>query len=321
LLYLRIRRKRYYFNTSTLSFVEVSRSKRTKLLRGLLTFVAINLVAVVFLLLLYSFFDSPEVTIQKLRAKKYYTRYAYLTHKVDSLTSSLHSSHYTNDQIYRNILEMDSLPFSIRSAGTGGHDPYASPMKSLSDQFFSNLMKKIENLKMQINIQDESYEEIMIAALEKTNELRHIPGIPPVNCTDHVWISSYFGTRKDPFSFIHRVHHGVDFCGPKNTEIFATADGIVTLVEHSRKGYGNEIVVDHGFGHCTRYAHLNSIMIQEGQIVKRGQLIGLMGNTGRSTGTHLHYEVWYLNQPVNPLYFFADDLTPEEFEQLAKNTK
>ena len=213
---------------------------------------------------------------------------------------------------------MDSLPFSIRSAGIGGYDPYASPMKSFPSQFFNSLMKKIENLHKQLSIQEESYDEIMMAALDKTNRLRHFPGIPPLKCTDHIWISSYFGIREDPFSFFKKVHLGIDFCGPKNTEIYATADGIVTFVKHSRKGYGNEIVVDHGFGHCTRYAHLNSILVENGQKVERGEIIGLMGNTGRSTGTHLHYEVWYLNQPINPLYFFSDDLTPEEFEQLAK---
>ena len=254
-----------------------------------------------------------------MRAKKYYSRYAFLTQKIDSLTGSLKANHYTNDQIYRNILELDSLSFSIRYAGTGGYDPYGSTMKSFPNQFFSNLMQKIENLKKQISIQEDSYDEIMIAALDKTNKLKHYPGIPPVNITAPVWISSYFGTREDPFSFFRKVHLGVDFCGPKNTEIFVTADGIVTLIKHSRKGYGNEIVVDHGFGHSTRYAHLNSILVEEEQKVERGELIGLMGNTGRSTGTHLHYEVWYENQPVNPLYFFADDLTPEEFEKLAKN--
>lgn len=313
-----IRKKRYYFSTSTLSFIEVKGSKGIKILRGLITFLVINSVAFIFLLVLYSFIDSPEVSLQKLRAKKYYTKYGYLANKVDSLTGSLKSTHYVNDQIYRNILEMDSIPYSVRSAGTGGYDPYASPMKSYSSQFYSNLMKKIENLKKQISIQDESYEEILHASLEKNVRLSHYPGIPPVKIDNQVWISSYFGTRKDPFTLFHKVHLGVDFCGSKNTEIYVTADGIVTLVKQSRKGYGNEIVVDHGFDHCTRYAHLNSILVQEGQKVERGQLIGLMGNTGRSTGTHLHYEVWFQKQSIDPMLFFADDLTPEEFEQLAK---
>ena len=290
------------------------------MLKGLLTFLEINFLAFIFLVLLYSFIDSPEVSIQKIRTQKYYSKYTNLTVKVDSITQNLHSNHYKDDQIYRNILEMDSLPFNVRSAGTGGYDPYASPMKSFSNQFFDNLMMKIENLKMQVDIQEDSYDEILTAALKKTDELKHFPGIPPVNYTDHIWISSYFGTREDPFLFIHRVHKGVDFCGPKNTEIYVTADGIVTLTKHSRKGYGNEIVVDHGFGHCTRYAHLNKILVEEGEKVERGQLIGLMGNTGRSTGTHLHYEVWFNKQPVNPLYFFADDLTNEEFEKLVKRT-
>jgi murein DD-endopeptidase MepM/ murein hydrolase activator NlpD len=235
---------------------------------------------------------------------------------VDSLSEILQDQFFTADQNYRYILELDSLPTNIRYAGTGGTDPYASSPRSYYNKNYAELNHKITNLKDKIVIQDESYEEIMKAALDKKKQLAHFPGITPVKSDTYVWISSFFGTRNDPFTFQHRTHLGLDFVAPFNTKVYATANGTVTLVKHSRRGYGNEIVIDHGFGYKTRYAHLNKTLIQEGQEVERGELIGLMGNTGRSTGTHLHYEVHLYNNPVNPLYFFADDLGPEEFEQL-----
>ncbi|MBA7531935.1 hypothetical protein ES705_24161 [subsurface metagenome] len=228
----------------------------------------------------------------------------------------LKNFHFTNDKIYRGILELDSLPDNIRIAGTGGYDPYAAPPESFSSKVFSSLITKINILQNQISVQNESYDEILNIARERNTKLEHYPAITPVNCTKYIWISSYYGSRNDPFTFHLKSHQGIDFVGPRNTEIFSTACGSVTLVKHSRRGYGNEVVIDHGFGYSTRYAHLNKILVEEGQKVERGELIGLMGNTGRSTGTHLHYEVRMNNRPINPIYYFADDMTPEEFEKL-----
>jgi murein DD-endopeptidase MepM/ murein hydrolase activator NlpD len=314
------KRKKYQFNTETLSFVEVKKSAGRKILHGLAFLVYINLFAFLFLLALYAFVDSPEARIQKHRIQKFTQKYSSLAFKVDSISGKLEKGNYVNDQLYRNILEMDSLPKSIRTAGTGGYDPYSVPMNNYSNHMFSSLMVKIENLRRQVRIQDESYEEIFIAALDKNKRLDHCPGITPVRCSDDIWISSYFGSRDDPFTSNRKMHMGVDFVGPKNSNIYSTANGIVTLTEYSRRGYGNEVIIDHGFGYCTRYAHLNKVLVNVGQQIERGQLIGLMGNTGRSTGTHLHYEVWFWNNPINPMYYFADDLAPEEFDQLAKTT-
>ena len=313
-------KKRYKFNTETLSFVEVKRSTGKKFLKGFASFIIVNIAAILILIALYSFIDSPEARLQKVRIDRYNVRYELLSLRVDSLASTLKSENRANDQIYRYILELDSISENIRSAGTGGHDPYAGPMNMYANKVFSGLMTQIENLKLQIGIQEESYEEIMNTALDRNKKLQHFPGIPPINLTDRIWISSYFGSRDDPFTSHQRWHKGVDFVGPRNTEIYATANGIVTLAKQSRKGYGNEIVIDHLFGHCTRYAHLSKILVTEGQKIQRGQLIGYMGNTGRSTGVHLHYEVQYLGRPLNPIFFFADDLSPAEFEQLAKKT-
>lgn len=277
-----------------------------------------NILALLILVVIYSTIDSPEAVIQKIRIDKLSNKYLSLSNRVDSITSVMHEVHFIDDQNYRNILELDSLSTNIRMAGSGGSDPYASLPQSYSNKFFSELMLKIENLKNQIEIQESSYEELIEVALNKNDQIEHYPAIPPVKLDKYIWLSSYYGIRQDPFTLRRKSHTGLDFVGPRNTKIHSTAKGIVTLAKHSRRGYGNEIVIDHGYGYSTRYAHLNEILVTEGQKVERGELIGLMGNTGRSTGTHLHYEVRFMKRPINPLYFFSDDLKPEEFEQLTK---
>jgi murein DD-endopeptidase MepM/ murein hydrolase activator NlpD len=313
--------KRYKYNSTTLNYVELKNSPGRKVLLALVAFLYINILALFLLGIFYSSTDSPEALIQKARINKLSSRYQLLFSRVDSLSAMLQQIHFVDDQKYRNILELDSLSTNIRMAGTGGSDPYASLPQSYSSKFFSDLMLKIENLKNQIEIQESSYDDLLNAALEKNKKLAHYPAIPPVKLDKFIWLSSYFGVREDPFTFRNKSHMGMDFVGPRNTNIFSTANGIVTLVKHSRRGYGNEVVIDHGYGYSTRYAHLNKILVAEGQQVERGELIGLMGNTGRSTGTHLHYEVRFMRRPVNPLYFFSDDLKPEEFEQLTKATE
>jgi len=284
----------------------------------LVTFVYLNILSMLILGIIYTSIDSPESHIQKARIKKLSNKYELLSLRVDSLTMLLQNVHFSDDQRYRNILELDSLSKNIRMAGTGGSNPYATASNGYATQFFSELMQKIDNLKKQIEIQETSYTELMEAALEKNKKIEHYPAITPLKLDKYIWLSSYYGVRVDPFTLRRKSHMGIDFVGPRNTKIFSTAKGIVTLAKHSRRGYGNEIVIDHGYGFSTRYGHLNKILVTEGQKIERGELIGFMGNTGRSTGTHLHYEVRLQNRPVNPLYFFSDDLTPEEFEQLTK---
>lgn len=308
--------KRYKYNSETLKFEEVKSTPWKKMIRLLGHFAYLNFLALTILAVIYSFIDSPEVLIQKARIEKHNEKYLLLAEKVDSLSQVLQQQHFLADQSYRNILELDSLPQNIRFAGTGGANPYAEQQIGIAGRVYSDLMVKIKNLNDQVRIQDESYNEILKVAIEKNRKLAHFPGITPIKLDRYIWISSYFGARSDPFTHHRRAHLGIDFVGPRNTNIYATAKGTVTLVKHSRRGYGNEIVIDHGYGYSTRYAHLNKILVEEGQKVTRGEMIGLMGNTGRSTGTHLHYEVRLHNRPVNPIYFFADDLKPEEFEQL-----
>lgn len=263
---------------------------------------------------------SPKELFYKKKISKYRIRYAELSNQLDSLQESLHTHHFKRDKVYREILEMDSLPAPVRYAGMGGSDPYDDYLGTLDKEFIASISQRIEAIKNQVKVQRSSYEEINKRTIQLNIDREYTPAIMPVKPNKYIWISSYYGSRSDPFTFRPRKHNGIDFVGPINTEIYSTATGTVTFVKTSRRGYGNEVVISHELGYSTRYAHLNKIMIQKGQQVRRGQVIGLMGNTGRSTGTHLHYEVRLNNRPVDPIYYYSDDLTAKEYELITKRT-
>jgi len=169
-----------------------------------------------------------------------------------------------------------------------------------------------------LKIQSGSYKVVYEKAREHATGLSHIPAIQPISRNDLVMVSSNFGMRSDPFLELPGVHCGLDFVAPTGTDVFATGDGNVTFLQFSRTGYGNEIVIDHAFGFGSRYAHLDQILVSEGQKVRRGQMIGKVGRSGRATGPHLHYEVLYEGKPVNPAFYFDSSLTEEEYEQILK---
>ena len=312
-------KKRYKFDTDSLTYIEVKTPFTSKIKKILLTSVGLSVFALIFIFMINAFFSSPEFNNQSMRINKQVGRYQSITKQVDSLSKILEHKHFASDKVYREILEMDSLSENIRFAGTGGYVPNENASYIFNDKIYSNLVLKINNLKSQIKVQDESYNEIYKEALNRNRKLECFPGIAPLNLNNSISITSYFGSRDDPFTFNISHHPGVDLAGQLNTKVYATAKGTVTFAEQSRTGYGNEILIDHGFGYTTRYAHLNKILVERGQKIKRGQLIGLMGSTGRSTGTHLHYEVRFYEKPINPLYFFVDNLPSDEFEKITTN--
>jgi len=313
------RKKKYKFDTGSLTFIEVTAPLRKQMRNILLYFLTLSVAALILIFMVKFLLNSPVLSNQTSKIRNEVEKYQFLAKKVDRLTRFLKQNHYNQDKVYREILEMDTLPENIRTAGTGGYSPYENSSYTYSDEVYSGLMMKFDNLKSQIKIQDESYDKILFQAINRNKMLECFPGIPPLDPASVLYISSLFGSRDDPFTFELGQHPGIDFAGEINTKVYATAKGTVALAESSFTGYGNEIIIDHGFGYKTRYGHLNKILVEKGQKIKRGQLIGLMGNTGRSTGTHLHYEVRFYDKPVNPAYFYSDNLSQDEFKKLAKN--
>jgi murein DD-endopeptidase MepM/ murein hydrolase activator NlpD len=312
------RKKRYKFDTGTLTFIEVKTPFGKNLKNLFLYFLSISAFAFLIVFVAKAILNSSKLNTQAINLRNEVQKYEGLSKQADRLAEILKTNHYNQDKVYREILEMDSLPEDIRTAGTGGYSPYENVSFTYSDEVFTGLMMKFDKIKSQIKIQDESYDKILFQALNRNKKLDCYPGIPPLDPRNLISISSHFGSRDDPFTFKISQHPGIDFTGELNTKVYATAKGTVELAESSFTGYGNEIIIDHGFGYKTRFGHLNKILVQKGQKIKRGQLIGLMGNTGRSTGTHLHYEVRFYDKPVNPVYFYSDNISTEEYEKLTK---
>jgi murein DD-endopeptidase MepM/ murein hydrolase activator NlpD len=239
-----------------------------------------------------------------------------LLDKGHHFSSVLQKDHFPRDNTYRAILQIDTLSENVREAGTGGY--VSRSQFSFNNDISDTLVNLITKLNSQLKIQTGSYETVYKKALEHKSSLSHMPAIQPISQKDLIMISSNFGLRADPFLEHQEVHQGLDFVAEVGKNVYATGDGSVTLVQESRIGYGNEIFIDHGYGFGSRYAHLSQILVKEGQIVKRGQLIGKVGESGRATGPHLHYEVLYENKPVNPSFYFDNSLTVEEYQRILK---
>jgi murein DD-endopeptidase MepM/ murein hydrolase activator NlpD len=237
-----------------------------------------------------------------------------LTVKGEDISRYLRTDLFKKDNTYRMILQMDTLPGSIMVAGYGGSAAAGELARKGDLEYQVNDMLK--SLNYQVQLQSASIKTLHHEVQEYSAMQTHMPAILPVAQEDLTMISTDFGVRSDPFSFLSRNHNGLDFVAPVGKNVYATGDGIVTFMQHSRNGYGNEIVIDHGFGFSSRYAHLSIILVKNSAEVKRGEIIGKVGETGRTTGPHLHYEVLYNHKPVNPSYYFDTTLTKEEFDQI-----
>ena len=221
-----------------------------------------------------------------------------------------------DDNIYRVIFEAEPIPSTVREAGIGGVDRY-SELEGLSNgDIVIETAKKLDLIAKKAYIQSKSLDELENLAKRKEDMLRSIPAIQPISNSDLKRIASSFGMRIHPFYKVPKMHTGMDFTAPTGTDIYATGDGVVQKVDYSQRGYGNHVVIDHGFGYATLYAHMHSISVRPGQKVKRGSVIGQVGNTGMSVAPHLHYEVHKAGKQINPINYFFNDLTPEEYEKV-----
>ncbi len=310
------RKKKYYFNSVTLTFEEQKYDRKKKFF-ALFSYLIISILVIISSgYILNQVFDSPESLVLEKKVVSLNHEMHRLFEKGSHFLTLLRRDHFPKDNAYRTILQIDTLPYSLRDAGTGGSASDAA--FSLGGDLSYNLDNLISKLNRQLRIQSGSYELVYEKAQEYTRELTHMPAILPIEQKDLTMISSNFGIRSDPFLAQEGIHHGLDFVAAIGKNVYATGDGIVTFLQFSRTGYGNEIVIDHAFGFGSRYAHLDQILVNEGQKVKRGQLIGKVGKSGRSTGPHLHYEVLYENKPVNPAFYFDNSLTGEEYQQILK---
>jgi murein DD-endopeptidase MepM/ murein hydrolase activator NlpD len=262
--------------------------------------------------------DSPKEKELKANIEKQEIELERLHEGMRLVNDVLDDVEERDENLYRNVLYADKFPKELRRMGSGGSDKYAYLKGLTSDSLLILTSMGLDQLERRLNGQSISFRELLKLVKEKENMITCVPSIQPIRNSDLKRAISGFGWRVDPIYKTRHMHTGMDFTAKKGTEIYVTGDGVIQEVEHKAWGYGKSIVVNHGYGYKTRYAHLSAIAVSKGQKVKRGHMIGFVGSTGRSTGPHLHYEVVKNGKKVNPIAYYHSDLTPVQYEELIK---
>lgn len=315
--------KKYVFNPKTLSYEVKRRSRRSRALRTM-AMSAMSLGMAVLYFWLYTGvlgLEPPKTILLKKSNAQWRSKIEVLDRHLDEYDKSLATLQMRDDDIYRAIFGMHEIPSEVRNAGFGGVNRYAhydnlgqsTPLKSTA--------MRLDVLTKKTYVQSRSFDEVAQLSKRAGDMASCIPAIPPVVPDRSIYrLSSSFGFRSDPFTGRSKRHTGVDFALKPGNPIYATGDGVVEKVKFEFFGYGNQVLIDHGFGYKTRYAHMKSINVVEGMKVKRGECIGESGNSGRSSGPHLHYEVLYKDKHINPANYFDLTITPEEYAAMVHNT-
>ena len=304
----------YYYDTKKLKFVEVKTSwkKRLFFILGFLS--AAGIFATVIIVIAYTYLDSPKEKRLKREIAQLNHQYDFLNDQLGHIEGVIQDLEHRDDNIYRVIFEAEPINKSIRRGGFGGVNFYKELQAFDNSEIMVEASKKVGQINKKLYIQSKSYDEVVNLVKNKSEMLASIPAIQPVSNVDLTRMASGFGMRPHPIYKTIKMHTGMDFSAPTGTDIYATGNGKVVKVQKNRGGYGNLVVIDHGYGYTTFYAHLSRFNVRKGQTVNRGEIIGYVGNTGRSRGPHLHYEVRKNTKPINPVNFYYNDLSPEEYE-------
>jgi murein DD-endopeptidase MepM/ murein hydrolase activator NlpD len=305
---------KYRFNTKTLTYEKVRVTFKQRLLQ-VLSYMSIGLVfAVVIILLAYRFIDSPKEKQLRREAEVLQLQYDLLSKKMNQVELVLNDLQDRDDNIYRVIFEAEPIPNTIREAGFGGSDRYENLEGYDNSKLMINVTKRLDKITKQLYIQSKSFDDVVKMAKNKEQLIASIPAIMPINNKNLKHAPSGFGWRTHPIYKTQEFHPGMDFTAEQGTPIYATGNGVVENADAGAQGYGNHVVVNHGFGYKTLYAHMSRMAVKPGAKVNRGDLLGYVGSTGLSTGPHLHYEVIKNGEKVNPINFYYNDLTPEQYQ-------
>jgi len=314
---------KYYYDSENLAYRKIKTKKRTKF-----AYVALFLVASVlfgflsFIVLLNTpFFETPKDRLLTREIENFKLQYAILNRKMDQIDEVLEHIQDRDNNIYRVYFNTSAIPDEQRKAGFGGVNRYAELEGYNNSDLVVNTSKRVDVISKQLAIQSRSLDEILKLAKEKNKLLSAIPAIQPVRNENLKQIASGFGYRSDPFTKVRKFHEGMDFSARTGTPIYATGDGVIARADNSASGYGNHIVIRHGFGYETLYGHLSKYNCRAGQTVKRGDVIGYVGSTGRSEAPHLHYEVHKGGSVVNPLNFYYGNISAAEYVVITKLAK
>ena len=307
---------KYTYDSKTLSYKKIDRSWRVRLKEfTLFAFVSMAF-GFVFYLAADLWFESPKERKMKRELDNMVIQYDLMNGKLDQLADVLGDIEKRDDEIYRTIFEAGPIPNEVRTAGFGGANRYRNLEGFNNSELLIDTRKKLDQIAGRAYVQTKSFDDVIEMARDKEQMLAAIPAIQPVANKNLKRMASGYGYRIHPIYKVRKMHWGTDFSAPTGTPIYATGDGKVIKYKRSRAGYGNHIIIDHGYGYQTLYAHMSKVDVRRGQKVKRGDIIGYIGSSGRSTAPHLHYEVIKDGRKINPVNYFFNDLSPEEYEMM-----
>lgn len=314
--------KKYRLNSETLLYEIEKVSAKSRILKAALT-LALFAALMGFYLWLFTGvlgIELPKTTLLKRKNAEWVTRMELINRKLDGYDAALEGLRMRDDEVYRNIFGLDEISPALRGSGFGGVNRYADLEGIDEGSLLRRTAVRLDYLMKKAYVQSTSFDEVDALSRKAGDMVSSIPAIMPINPNPSTFRrSSTFGYRSDPFTGAAKMHSGYDFSCPPGNKVYATGDGVVKEINFDLYGYGNSIVIDHGFGYETRYAHLKSIYVSEGMKVLRGEEIGETGNSGRSTGPHLHYEVEYRGAHVNPQNYFDFDMPEDEFRAIVKH--
>ena len=308
---------KYYYDADTLSYRKITAKKGDYYKKTIFGVLAAFLIAFVGFIVFSQFIMSPNERAQKRELENLNLHYDLLSKRMDEGSSILAQLQQRDNNIYRTYFEANPIPDEQRKAGFGGINRYKYLDGFDNSTMITNLTKEVDILSKQLLVQSKSLDEVVVLAKEKENMLASIPAIQPIKNEDLKRMASGYGMRMHPILKYRKFHKGMDFTSPSGTFIFATGNGTVVRAQRSAS-YGNVVYIDHGYGYKTIYAHMSKIKTRKGRKVKRGDLIGYVGNTGLSAAPHLHYEVHKNGKPLNPINFYYGDLSPKEFAAMQK---
>ncbi|HFA50813.1 MAG TPA: M23 family peptidase [Bacteroidetes bacterium] len=318
-----MRQEKYFYNKQTLQYEKVKLTGKEKANRFFGIASAILVSGVLFGLLFWRFFPSPQVQLQQDEIDRLVAENMAIQDLVDNMSNTLANIQERDRWVHRMVLEMDPIDENLWASGTGGHEPYPDLQQfRTSGKMMALLRQKAEKLKRQMVIQSKSFDQIEKIAADKEKMLASIPAIKPIRSDKlnrRVQLLSGFGYRIHPIYKIRKMHAGIDFSAKKGTPIQATGDGkVIKVINSGRRSYGLHVVIDHGYGYQTLYGHMSKVEVKVGQKIKKGQEIGKVGSTGTSTAPHCHYEVHYKGKAVNPIDYVLDGLSPKEYQELVR---
>ena len=307
---------KYTYDSKTLSYKKIDRGWKVRLQEfALFAFVSMAF-GFVFYMAADLWFESPKERRMKRELDNMVIQYDLMNGKLDQLADVLGDIEKRDDEIYRTIFEAGPIPNEVRTAGFGGANRYKNLEGFNNSELLIDTRKKLDQIAGRAYVQTKSFDDVVEMARDKEQMLASIPAIQPVANKNLKRMASGYGYRIHPIYKVRKMHWGMDFTAPTGTPIYATGDGKVSTYKKSRSGYGNHIIIDHGYGYQTLYAHMSKVDVRRGQKVKRGDIIGYVGSSGRSTAPHLHYEVIKDGRKINPVNYYFNDLSPEEYEMM-----